>query len=94
MVTPYFTPAPKLDCVRVVWNKGTYAKGLNVRPGPTLHNYAPLGTYLGTGFTFRPLAVLVNAEGTFYKLAEPNWWVAGKLNSHPQNTYTEIVTCP
>lgn len=88
-LTPTTEPA---QCVRVVWDKGTFSEGLNIRPGDSMFNEAYEHTYLGKGFKFIPLAISENWQGTFAKVSLPNGWVAMDL-TWDTNTYAELVDC-
>lgn len=82
--TPSNTPT--FACVKVVWERG-----LKIRPGDTMYNIAV--SFLDEGFLFEPLDVVTNSEGTFAKLAEPDWWIATDLNWN-DDVYANSVDCP
>ena len=84
-------PEP-LQCVRVIWDKGTFDAGLNLRPGPSMFNEANYRSFLGPGLVFEPLQVVTNWQGTFAEFGR-GWWIAMDL-SWNSNVYAEVVQCP
>jgi len=86
-------PDPE-QCIQVVWDKGTAAKGLNLRNGAHMGSNADGRSYLGPGFIFKPLAYRTTIQGQWAKVAEPDWWIALSLWYRPQDVYTVEVDCP
>lgn len=86
--TPVSEPG---QCVRVLWDKGTTNAGLNLRPGPTMHNTPNRRSYLGPGLVFQPLSITNNIEGTFAEFGI-GWWIAVDLVAD-DNVYAEFMTC-
>jgi hypothetical protein len=89
IIVPTHTPTATPDamvCVRVTWDRG-----LNMRPGSSMHNASYDYQHFGKGAEFPVEAIIEDGEGTWMQINE--WIFAAMYLKSNGQTYAVVVEC-